>query len=267
MNNTKNTSISIDNILQYWDKRPCNIRHSNKPFCSREYFDEVETRKYFVEPHIPKFAEFEHWNNKRVLEIGCGIGTDAINFARHGATYTGIELSSSSLDITKKRFKTFNLDGKLINGNAEKLSSLLATEEKFDLVYSFGVLHHTPYPEKVFSEITKILKPGGELRIMLYALNSLKAILIQAGLEQPEAQYGCPIANTYTKEQIYQLLSDFEVTSIHQDHIFPYIIDEYKNYRYKKEPWIEAMPEKMFSVLEHELGWHLLIKARLQHKI
>lgn len=266
MNNTIRASVSINNVLQYWDKRPCNIKHSNQTFCSREYFDEVEIRKYFVEPHIPKFAEFEHWKYKKVLEIGCGIGTDAINFARHGAIYTGIELSSSSLDITKKRFKTFNLDGKLINGNAENLSNLLAPDEKFDLVYSFGVLHHTPYPEKVFSAITKRLNPGGELRIMLYARNSLKSFLIQAGLEQPEAQYGCPIANTYTKEQIYKLLSDFKITSIKQDHIFPYIVDEYKNYRYKKEPWIEAMSEEMFSVLEHELGWHLLIKAKL-HRI
>ena len=75
----------VQQVQAYWNNRPCNIRHSPQPVGTREYFDEVEARKRFVEPHIPTFAEFEHWNGKKVLEIGCGIGTAMINFARHGA--------------------------------------------------------------------------------------------------------------------------------------------------------------------------------------
>ncbi len=252
---------TINDVKKYWDNRPCNIRHSSLEVGSKEYFDEVEKRKYFVEPHIPKFAQFDHWENKSVLEIGCGIGTDAVNFARAGAQYHGLELSEESLSITKQRFEMFNLNGKFWQGNAENLSSIIP-DIKFDLVYSFGVIHHTPNPEKIISEIKKVIHPGGELRIMLYARHSWKAHMIEAGLDQPEAQFGCPIANTYTEDDVLKLLQGFEVFSIEQDHIFPFNVEKYKSYEYELEPWFAAMSEKMFDVLSRNLGWHMLIKAK-----
>lgn len=95
----------IEQVREFWDGQPCNIKHSPKPIGTREYFDEVEARKYLVEPHIPGFAQFERWRGKKVLEIGCGIGTDSINFARHGADLSVVELSKKSLEICWKRFE------------------------------------------------------------------------------------------------------------------------------------------------------------------
>lgn len=91
---------------------------------TRGYFDEVEARKYFVEPHIPHFAEFPRWQGRKVLEIGCGIGTDTINFARHGASVTAVELSERSLEIAKQRAEVYGLQDRIrfIWGNAEELT-------------------------------------------------------------------------------------------------------------------------------------------------
>lgn len=167
-------NVSIDDVKKFWDTRPCNIRHSNKPIGSREYFDEVEKRKYFVEPHIPSFAEFEKWNGKRVLEIGCGIGTEATNFARNGAILTVIELSKESLELAKKRFEVYGLKANFILGNAEDLDNLLSKEEKFDLIWSFGVIHHSPHPEKILEKCKNFLKDDGEIRMMVYSKISYK---------------------------------------------------------------------------------------------
>lgn len=259
----KISNIDIKEVQDYWDRRPCNIRHSKLPIGTKEYFDEVEKRKYFVEPHILDFVNFPKWQNKKVLEIGCGIGTDAINFARHGAIYTGLELSQESLRIAVDRMSRYGLKGTLLQGNAELMQDCIEVTA-YDLIYSFGVLHHTPNIQKALDNMRSFCHPETELKIMVYATNSIKKVMIDANLSQPEAQSGCPIANTFSAEEIKEILfnSNFEVTSISQDHIFPYKISEYVNHIYKKENWIEAMSPELFRLLEKNFGWHLLIEAR-----
>src|SRR6476620_3443799 len=136
-------NTSIQKVSEYWDSRPCNIRHSPKPVGTKEYSDEVEARKYFVESHIPGFADFERWRGKKVLEIGCGIGTDTINFARAGAAVTAVDLSAESLKLANKRAEVFGLGDRInfIEANAERLSEFVKPEA-YDLIYSFGVIHH-----------------------------------------------------------------------------------------------------------------------------
>jgi len=255
---------NIETVQAYWDARPCNIRHSVKPVGSKEYFDEVEKRKYFVEPHIPGFAQFERWRGKRVLEIGCGIGTDTINFARAGAEVTAVDLSSESLNLAKRRAEVFGLDDNVVfyQANAEELTSHVPAQI-YDLVYSFGVIHHTPNPRSAIAQIRHYMTPSSELRVMLYAKRSWKNIMIEAGFDQPEAQSGCPIAFTFTRREIRDLLEGFDILEIRQDHIFPFVIEKYVKYDYEIAPWFSAMPKDMFAALEKSLGWHMLITARL----
>ena len=253
----------ILDVKKFWDSRPCNIRHSNKEIGTKQYFDEVEFKKLLVEPHILSFSDFAKWKNKSVLEIGCGIGTAAVNFAKNEANYTAIELSEESLAIAKKRFEVYNLHGKFYSGNAEELTALVPSQ-KFDLIYSFGVIHHSPNPKKIVSEIANFMDTNSVLKIMLYAKNSWKNIMIEEGFDQPEAQYGCPIAFTYTAAEVRELLSDYNILSIEQDHIFPYELEPYKQNKYEKLGWIKNMSPEVFRAMEKRLGWHLLITAKLK---
>lgn len=257
------TPASLDTVRDYWNRRPCNLRHGTAPIGTREYFDQVEARKYMVEPHIPAFTEFEKWRGKKVLEIGCGLGTAAVSFARAGADYTAVELSVESLKLAQQRFEVYGLKGRFYSGNAEELSTVVPIE-RYDLVYSFGVIHHAPQPARIVAEVKRYLGPESEFRLMLYAKNSWKNIMIEAGMDQPEAQTGCPIAFTYTPEEVRALLSDYDVLDLRQEHIFPYIVEKYVRYEYELQPWFKAMPQEMFRSLERALGWHTLIRAKLK---
>ena len=254
----------IQTVQAYWNARPCNIRHSPKPRGTKEYFDEVEKRKYFVEPHIPSFAQFDKWKGKKVLEVGCGIGTDTINFARAGAFVTAVDLSDDSLSLARERAKVFGLDQQIrfYQGNAEELGTVVPVES-FDLVYSFGVIHHTPNPSNAIAQLRRYMTASSELRLMLYAKNSWKNIMIEMGLDQPEAQSGCPVAFTYTEDEVKDLLQGFTVFELKQDHIFPFVVEKYVKYEYEIVPWFASMPKNMFAALEKKLGWHMLVTARL----
>jgi 2-polyprenyl-3-methyl-5-hydroxy-6-metoxy-1,4-benzoquinol methylase len=266
MQETAFTAVPIEEVQSYWDRRPCN---------TRQYFDEVEARKYFVEPHIPGFADFKRWAGKRVLEIGCGLGTDTINFARAGATVTAVDLSRQSLNLAAARAKVFGLDDRIDfhHGNSEHLSDFVVPQV-FDLVYSFGVIHHTPHPSRVIDQIKKFVVPGSELRIMLYSRVSYKLFrmmrdenmwdmsrLDELIARNSEAQTGCPVTYTYCFDDVRQLLTGFNVLELTKAHIFTWDIDAYKRHEYKRDPDWEHVSDAELRRLESELGWHTLARA------
>ena len=270
----------LSKVRDYWNARPCNIRHSPKPVGTRDYFDEVEARKYFVEYHIPGFAEFERWRGKRVLEIGCGIGTDSINFARHGAQVTAVDLTEKSLELARQRARVYGLDDRItfLQANAEKLSDYVPAEP-YDLVYSFGVIHHTPHPDHVLEQIRKFVTPDSTVKIMVYNRWSWKVLWIlfvygkgqfwklnRLIAEYSEAQTGCPVTYSYSRTSGRRWLENhgFRVISARADHIFPYSIPEYVQYRYRKVWYFRWMPKPLFRALERAFGWHLCLTAKLK---
>lgn len=270
-------TVPIERVRDFWDGRPCNIKHSPKPVGSREFFDEVEARKYFVEPHIPRFAEFEKWRGKKVLEIGCGIGTDTMNFARHGASVAAVDLSEKSLEIARQRAEVFGLQEsvRFYQGSAEELGSIVPAES-FDLIYSFGVIHHTPRPERVIAELVHFAHPGTTLKVMVYYRYAWKvfSLVFREGKGQfwrmseivarnSEAQTGCPVTYTYTRHTARELVErgGFRVTDICVDHIFQYMVSEYTQYRYIKASPFRWLPSPATHQLERWFGWHLCLTA------
>jgi 2-polyprenyl-3-methyl-5-hydroxy-6-metoxy-1,4-benzoquinol methylase len=273
------TETSIERVRDYWNSRPCNLRHSPEPVGTRQYFDQVEARKYLVEPHIPVFAQYPRWAGKRVLEIGCGLGTDTINFARAGATVTAVDLSSRSLELARQRAQIFGFADRItfVEANAERLSEFVEPSA-YDLVYSFGVIHHTPHPERVLQQIrTHFSGPQTTLKMMVYYRWAWKVFAIvlreahgafwrldEVVARNSEAQTGCPVTYTYTRRSARRLLeaNGFRVNDLSVDHIFPYRVSDYVRYQYVKDWPFRALPDAVMRSLERTLGWHLCVTAQ-----
>jgi ubiquinone/menaquinone biosynthesis C-methylase UbiE len=267
----------IEVVKSYWDKRPCNLKHSKKQIGTKEYFNQVAEKKYFVESHLQSFADFEKWDGKKVLEIGCGLGGESINFARAGAEVTAFDLSEKSLELAKKRAEVFGLTDKIkfYQGNAERLCEIVPIEQ-YDLIWSFGVIHHSPHPEKIIKSIKPFMGPETELRIMLYHKYSWKVfwILVKFGkgafwkldkliAQYSEAQLGCPVTYTYSEWAARKLLRGLKIKDIQIEHIFSYKFPEYKDNVYKKVWFFRWLPKKVFCWLEKKVGWHMCITATL----
>ncbi|MBI4333642.1 MAG: class I SAM-dependent methyltransferase [Chloroflexi bacterium] len=161
-------------VQEYWDHEPCDTWYG-RPFAEGglEFFEHIEDNRYRGQGFIHSFAQFTRWRGKRVLEVGCGCGTDLIQFARAGAEVYGIDLSERSVELTRKRLQLYGLQAEVAQGDAE---GLLFPADYFDLVYSWGVMHHSPDLTKEVAEIFRVLKPGGRLKVMVYHRRSLRSI-------------------------------------------------------------------------------------------
>jgi ubiquinone/menaquinone biosynthesis C-methylase UbiE len=135
-----------------------------------EFFRAVELHRYRMEPHICEMARFDTWAGRDVLEAGCGIATDGVQFARGGANYTGVDFSPTALELAERRFGLSGLPGRFVQ---RSLTELPFPDASFDLVYSNGVIHHIPETERVVAEFHRVLRPGGAALVMVYHAASL----------------------------------------------------------------------------------------------
>jgi SAM-dependent methyltransferase len=160
---------SIDDVRDYWERDPCGAATASAED-RLEYFLEVERFRYESAPSIRDVAKFGHYAGKRVLEIGCGIGTDGAQFVLGGADYTGVDLTEAAVELASENFSVRGLEGTFRSADAEQLPF---EQGSFDHVYSFGVIHHTTRPERVVAAIHRVLKPGGTFTVMLYNRTSI----------------------------------------------------------------------------------------------
>lgn len=161
----KDSASAGERVRAYWNSRPCDSELSDRNRFSREYFLDIEHRRYELQPHILEILSKIDWRGKRVLEIGAGVGTDARHIIGREGVYTGINVDRGSTEATAHALRAFSLSGTVLERDA---TSLDFPDGTFDVVYSFGVLHHIPDVRRAVAEIRRVLKPGGELLVMLY---------------------------------------------------------------------------------------------------
>jgi glycosyltransferase involved in cell wall biosynthesis/ubiquinone/menaquinone biosynthesis C-methylase UbiE len=256
-----------DEVQNQWDHDPCGSHYvKDVPKHTLEWFLEVERYRYEqYGPWMPRLMEFDQHAGEEVLEIGAGMGTDHAQFARHGARMTDVDLSAGHLALARENFLLRGLQGTFVHHDAENLPF---QDNHFDLVYSNGVIHHTPNTQQVVDEIYRVLKPGGKAIIMVYAENSLhywRNLVLEIGLGQAqiyEKSIGAimseaveisendakPLVKVYTPARLRQMFSAFTDIEITQCQLTPAEVP----------PILKRVP---LETLGRWMGWNLVIKA------
>ncbi|HEV7680623.1 MAG TPA: methyltransferase domain-containing protein [Pyrinomonadaceae bacterium] len=196
-----------ERVRAFWQANPCGVKFADAAPGTRHFYELVEAHRYTKEWHIPIAADFAGARGLKVLEIGCGLGTDGAQFAEAGADYTGVDLTEAAVELARKRFELFDLPGKFQTADAENLAF---PADSFDLVYSHGVLHHTPETAKAIQEVHRVLRPGGRAVVMLYHRGSYNyrvniSLLRRAGAQLLRWDAGVKLVNKLTGEPLDSL--------------------------------------------------------------
>lgn len=255
---------------EQWGNDPCGAIHGDGyEIGSREFFDSVEAHRYDVyAPWMRSVMEFDAFADKDLLEVGCGMGTDLLQFARGGARVTGLDYTPRSVQISRRRFDVYGVPGKFLLGDAENLPF---PDETFDVVYSNGVLHHTPDTQRSIDEIFRVLKPGGVAKVMLYHRHSLYywgVIILRFGLlrgellrsnpEEIMSRYveysetgALPLVRAYSRRDVDRMFGRFATrrTDVRQ--------------LTREELHLPAFaPDGLIDALGNRFGWNVIMTAR-----
>jgi len=250
-----------ESVQHFWDTAPCGTRDVKIESGTLLYFESIAKTRYEMEYFIPLYASFDQWKGKHVLEVGCGAGTDLLQFARGGALATGMDLSPRSAALALTRLQVYGCSGSILNADAENLPF---KNDTFDLVYSWGVLHHTPDTSKAISEIQRIVTPGGSICIMLYHRHSLVALQLYAmygllalkpfrSLEYIFANHHeSPGTKAYTISEIKKMFSAFRKLDI-KVQVTPYDL------RIAKEKYL---PRWVNKLVPRNFGFFIIIRGQ-----
>ena len=251
--------MSLNKAVQnYWNKEPCGTnKHivgelkKNTP----EWFHRFEQHRYTVEPIIHSIAQFTRYHGKKILEVGVGAGTDHLQWARAGAECYGVDLTDAAIEITKAHLALYDFESNLQQVDAEKIPY---EDNSFDVVYSWGVIHHSEQPSQIINEIHRVLKPRGEFIGMMYNRRSLVSLIfwVKYGLlkGKPWRSYSDILwhhmeslgTKAYTPSELKQLFNSFNQISIER-HITVYDKD-------KSPRWLS-------KYYPNHWGWFSSIKA------
>lgn len=234
-------SSQKDLVRRFWDSEACGERYGDDQFRIR----------YELEPEIAEFAEFPTALGKKVLEIGVGMGADFTRWEAAGADVIGIDLTERAIATARTRSRTRR--GMLLVADAE---SLPFRDNDFDIVYSWGVLHHTPDTERAITEAIRVLAPGGALKIMLYHRRSWVALAAWvrfclfrgrpfATLRQAVTNIESPGTRAFTKEEVRGLLYSVDDVSV----------------RSRLSVWDRKHTPLIPNLLGDRFGWFLLVEA------
>ena len=212
------TSDLKNQVREFWDSDPCGTRYLN----NAEDFESHARARYALEPYIPEFAQFAAARDLRVLEIGVGMGADYLEWLKAGARATGIDMSAASLEKAQYRCESAGYRSDLRVADAEHLPF---ADETFDVVYSYGVMHHSPDTAQCLRQAWRVLKPGGQVRIMLYHHPSLTGVMLWLrygalqgkSLRDTTSQHlESPGTKTYTRTEVSSLMEGFEDIAMRQ---------------------------------------------------
>lgn len=244
-----------ERVRSFWEKDPCGSGHAEAEEGTAEFYAQVEAARVALEPFIAQYAGFDRSRGEKVLEIGCGLGTDLIRFARAGAQVTGIDLTEHSVELVRKRLELEGLEGRIERADAE---SLPFDAGGFDHVYSWGVLHHTPNTDRAIAEALRVLRPGGRLTIMLYARHSwvawgywMRHALLAGKPRRSVAQVlsehmESPGTKAYSMREMREMFRDVEGVTI--EHV--------------GTPYDRAFARALADKTASKLGWFLVVRGR-----
>ncbi len=247
----------LGKIRNYWNEHIHDLELAKHPVGSRGFFEDLAEYRFDKLRYLPNVVNFDGYRDKRVLEVGCGVGIDLVRFARGGAVVTGVDLAETSIGLAQKNFEHHNLPGTFLLGNGEELEF---EDNSFDMVYAHGVIQYTADPQKVVNELHRVVKPGGEVIMMVYNRRSwLNFLSVTMGvvLEHEDA----PVLRKYIIPEFRELLKEFTHVRIMPER-FPVKSRLQKGmkagfFNYLFVPAFNMIPR----FLTRSTGWHLMAFA------